>query len=193
MSFNFFVYDMGIVDFYSGMMMLKDYIKFFAVPDEKLEKSANYMGSTYLSFKDLKTFLIKCFLEVKTCESYWEGDIRGLNEIAISAIPMPTGGEPSKILVFKQDNNGHSFMVSETCLDIKIFKDYHDVERLNKIKDFDKRDLFLWFDQSYDLTERLFEYALRDVIPFVIPKTNIIKEVEPTTDSINMSDFEKIG
>jgi hypothetical protein len=175
-----FVYDMGIVDYYNGMMPLDIYIRTM-VNDNRNKDFVE--TTTHLTTKELKSFLVKCFVEIKSYVTYWEGDIRGLDEIAISAIPRSCDA-PYKFIVFKQDNNGSSFLVSE-C---QIFV-YDDPEEMNSEmptprKNVTTIDLLRWFEESFDLVEDLFENALtKKPIP--------IKEHITAQDEL-MSDFEQI-
>lgn len=156
MSYRMYVYDMGIVDFYSGMMPLLDYIKL------SYQENINemHMGSPILSYRQLKGFLINCFMEVM-CIGRWDGDIRGLDEIAISAIPRPTPMEPYKILVFKQDNNGESFCVSEFKLHYNNEDEEFDIEMLSTgSKNIYIKDLMGYYYHCFDLVEKLFTKAL---------------------------------
>ncbi len=149
---NLYVYDMGIIDFFKGMVQLEDYINLLSIK----EHYPSNMGNDYMSHKELKEFLIKCFMEIKILNSYWDGDI---TTIAISAIPQPTTQEPFKMIAFKQSNNGHSFLISECKIDINYESDF-EIKFLVGLKDFGKEDLFLWFDKSYTLVEELFYRAL---------------------------------
>lgn len=146
MSFKFYLYEMGTIDFYQGMTRLSDYIR---LCDEKLN------SYDYPNYLELKKFLIICFMEIKTSTIQWEGDIRESNEIFISGIPRLDCKQPHKLIVFKQDNGGQSFMVSECKMNF-----YNDNKELLvstiSLKDVDKRDIINSFHESYDLVEELF-------------------------------------
>lgn len=169
-----FVYDMGIVDFFHGMMPLNHYIKFCPEKD-------NGFNDHFLTIKQLKSFLIKCFIQVKMHETYWEGDIRD-GEIAISGIPRPTTETPYKLIVFKQDNNGNSFIVSECVLFT-----YDDVEKFcTEIrplkKDITSGKITEWFEESYDLVESLFKEESE-------PSHKTMKNL---SEGIKKEEFEKV-
>src|ERR1044071_5804365 len=108
--FNKYVYDIGCFDNKLGTTKLKDYI----LLSELYSQEGCF--SDYMVREKIKKFLIECFMAVFTTENHWEGDVRG-DEIAISAIPNSNGESPCRILAFKQDNNGSSWMVSELYFD----------------------------------------------------------------------------
>jgi hypothetical protein len=165
-----YVYEMGIVDFYNGMMPLLEYIK--------LCPAKGTPGETqYLTYRELKSFLIKSFMEVKTSSSEWDGDIRNFDEIAISGIPRPTGMSPWKLLVFKQDNDGSSFLVSECKLHINETDADEGMKFLTSIEQkIDHRDLINMFYDCFDLVEILFDKAL-DLIEMDTKFSAQIKEI----------------
>ncbi len=169
-----YVYDMGCVDFYKGMTVLSDYINLCS--DNNYHPDLGYYGADqYMSHQELKKFLIDSFIEIKIHNTYWEGDIRP-GEIAISAVPLPTGEEPEPFIVFKQDNNGHSFLVSDFLF---VFREEHNITMIEETRDFNKADLLIWFDQSYVLTEKLFEYSAKE------------NKLKPLKD-VSLNDFDKI-
>jgi hypothetical protein len=188
-----FVYDLGIVDFYQGMIPLMDYIK--------LCENANENGfSHYPTIKELKSFLIKCFIQVKLRSTYWEGDIRGLDEIAISAIPRPAPLLPYKILVFKQDNNGQSYMVSE-C-EISTFDEFspNACPLITSHVTCEAIAVVYFFEESYDLVEKLFNNFEKPAAQSInraqtkIPTLAAIESpIRPlASNSLNLNDFERI-
>lgn len=197
MSDKLYLYEMEIVDSYTGMMPLINYIK--------ISKNINnyiceYESEYYLSHRELKSFLIKCFMKTKTHETYWEGDIRGLDEIAISAIPRPSTQVPYKMIVFKQDNNGQSYLVSECKIDTYHEDDKTKCEELINIRKFNEIDLYRWFEQSYDLVESLFDKALNKINKCsnnkIQDKNTIIENKQESenliNDKFNLSDYEMI-
>lgn len=150
MSFKFYLYEIGCVDFFNGMTRLSDYIK---LCDEKM------IGYDYPSYIELKKFLIICFMEIKTSIIQWEGDIRGSNEIFISAIPRSGLNNPYKLICFKKDDGGQSYVVSECKLNFLNEKNQQ-ISCVIAIKDIEKRDIIRSFHESHDLVEELFEKAL---------------------------------
>lgn len=179
-----FVYEMGIVDFFNGMMPLSDYIKFC---EEKSVPSLESCHSNhqFMAIIDLKRFLMRSFMAVQSYHNNWEGDVR---EIAISAIPRPTANTPYKILVFKQDNNGDSFMVSE-CPMTSCFKG-DEVEYLSELRKLDNQTLMNIFDHAFNLTEDLFAEALAITPPK--PKDNMFKGffIQPVPPPANVNDSD---
>lgn len=144
-----FVYDIGIVDFFQGMTKLSDYIKLCDDADECF----------YHSPHSLKRLLIKFFMSIKSHQTYWEGDIRHDN-IAISAVPRQTGDYPKVFICFKQDNNGHSFLISESQFHFtKEDMDFGDITLITKLNSLTSEILIRYFDQSYKLVEDIFDKA----------------------------------
>lgn len=181
MSYNLYVYKMGIVDFYSGMMPLKDYIKLCDLNENEADH--------YLTCREIKRFLLRSFLEASLVG--WEGDIRNLDEVAISAIPRPTAMPPYKMVVFKQDNNGTSFLVSET----KIFINDDDKSEgmsfsLAKQQNCDYRDMHMTYLSCCDLVETLFDNAFNEVDnkeitkDFLLRSDEIIKRLSSSNEAI---------
>lgn len=182
MSYRLYVYNMGIVDFYNGMMPLKEYIRL-------CHPKGNSGEYSHLSYRELKSFLMSSFLEASLIG--WEGDIRNLDEIAISAIPRPMGMLPYKMVVFKQDNNGTSFLVSET----KIFINDDDKSEgmdfaIAHKQPCDYRDMHVNFLNCFDLVEALFDNALNEVNNKEITKdllslsNEVIKRLSSSNEAI---------
>lgn len=191
----FYVYDMGIIDFFQGMHILKNYIRLCA----SRENIGNPYGCDELTHspRDLKDFLLKAFLEVKCLETYWEGDIRHDSCIAISAIPIPSGGIPLLSLAFKQDNNGHSFFVSQVKIDFtSISEQWGDITLIEKYKTVNTPILLTYFKQSYDLVENIFNKALQSESKEIVDHLIIV----PINDDskidkenvFDMKNFERI-
>ena len=166
-----FTYYMGIVDFYTGMVEVEDYINLLLRKDDTGEIN---LGHSYLSEKELKHFLIRCLMELFKKESYWEGDIA---TIAISAIPRPTAASPYMMAVVKQYSNGSSFLISECAISYNNDKEDYEVSLLSKDKNYTQDDLLKWFYKSYDLVEYIFKRASTEKL--------LLDE--------SMSDFEKIS
>lgn len=136
------------IDYCMGMTLLKDYIKLSC--DNRKESKL-----CYLPYLHLQKFLINSFMAVKCAVTSWEGDIRGDN-IYISAIPIP-GNETLKILVFKQDNNGSSFIASQFPLPLSNgFK-------IIKLKDLVSSAMMTFFEESFTLTIELIEKATCEI------------------------------
>lgn len=157
-----FVYDMNCIDFFDGMTKICDYIKL-------IQNDTKY----YPTYKSFKAFLIKCFVNARICG--WEGDIRNEDCIGISAIPMMNGASPSKLLAFKQDNNGSSFLVSEHLLSI-------DSEEFGELLEGNKTTpdvLMYYFDESYDLVERICSDSISKQPVFALDNTPVVFDNTP--------------
>lgn len=124
------------IDYFNGMTALKDYIKLCV--DNKED------DSIYSSYFDLQKFLVNSFMNVKCSVTSWEGDIRG-DDIFISAIPAPDN-TTYKLLAFKQDNNGTSFIVSEFLLPKS------DQFKLVKLENLVSNVMMKYFEESFSLT-----------------------------------------
>jgi hypothetical protein len=181
---NYYVYDLGCVDFFNGMTRLRDYITL-----------SHFYGNTHVFYhthKDLKQLLIKLFMCIKSHETDWEGDIRSEN-IAISAIPMPNGRSPKVFIVFKQDNNGSSFMVSEFNFS---FDDQADADGMAKevlkLKPLNSQVLLKYFNESFDLVEKLFNSATQ--CECVEEKVNEVKPIQEikTEDKFDLNNYESL-
>jgi hypothetical protein len=179
-----FVYEMGIVDFFNGMMPLSDYIK-FCEENSTFNENSFSNNHKYMSIIDLKRFLIESFIAVKTHYHLWDGDIR---EIAISAIPRPTANTPFKILVFKQNNDGISYMVSECPMTSCYAK--NEIPQPSALDKFDTKELMEFFTESFNLTEDLFSEALAITPPK--PKDNMFKGffIQPVPPPANVNDSD---
>lgn len=147
-----FVYDAGIIDYFKGMSQLHDYIRLCYINRNNIENFECF----YHTERELKSFLINCFVAVKSTLR-WEGDINGDN-IAISAVPLGCDA-PREILAFKQYNNGSSFIVSDLCLN-----SVGQGGNLYPVKDLNSQVLLKYFRQSYDLVEDIFEKSLHGLI-----------------------------
>lgn len=141
-----FIYEMGIVDFFNGMMLLEDYV-YVCCP--QLNKNIIYSPA----YHEINNFLIKCFVHLKSIKSNWVSDI---SEIAISAIPRPATSYPYRLLCFKQNNNGSSFLISEMELLFDNKKEENDVTDItNNYKNNTQKDLLRYFDESLELAHKL--------------------------------------
>jgi hypothetical protein len=130
-----FVYECAPIDHFSGMTKLCDYMSLSYNNQDSCE---------YLTYLEIQKFLISSFMAVKCANTYWEGDIRN-QDIYISAIPI-SGESALKILSFKQDNNGTSFIVSEfelpTSFDLKK----------SSLRQLNSELIMKYFDESFTLT-----------------------------------------
>lgn len=113
------MYYVGTVDHFNGLFNFDEFMKKLKNP-------------TYELSLDVHNFKSKCneyLFNAHFYESYWDGDIRG-RDIYVGGIPYPGFEcELNIILLWKQDNNGSTFMMSPFPLScfkacIPIPKDY---------------------------------------------------------------------
>ncbi len=124
------------IDIFEGMTRVDDYIR-------------NIKGfHPLLSYLSLQKFIVECFVNLKCCDTFWDGSISG-NEIYISAIPLPLQMS-ARVLSFKQSNNGHSFIVSEFMLPEECSSHDEGFE-LKKITNKNHEKLMEVFEASIDL------------------------------------------
>jgi hypothetical protein len=182
------------IDYFVGMTRLDDYIRLSYKNKDEYD---------YLDYLGLQKMLIKSFMAVKCSVAGWEGDIRG-NDIFISAIPS-LDNTTLKLLAFKQDNNGTSFIVS----DFPLPTDEHQFE-LKKLQDKLKSyDMMEYFEGSFKLTMDIITKATKNIPPEVNivrfedlkelvsnhenNKKEEVKEVKVNTASnFDMSNYQKI-
>jgi hypothetical protein len=175
------------IDYFSGMTQLSHYINLCFKNKED--------PASYLSYYKLQKFLINSFMAVKCAVTNWEGDIRG-DDIFISAIPW-LDNTTKKILAFKQDNNGTSFIVSEFQLPLPV-KDQQ--FQLMKLHDLNSQSIMIYFEESFELTVNLIERGTKEnntqvnVIHLDELKNLLNTQENKTSEKKdNLSDFEKIG
>lgn len=95
-----FVYQVGPVDFFSGMLPIA------MAADRAKEECGDE------AVFDLFRFVMECARYVSLAkDSFWEGDIRG-KELYVFAIPDADSCSQRFGLVWKQDNNGTTFICS---------------------------------------------------------------------------------
>jgi len=142
-----YIYDMGIIDYFYGMTRLKDYIK--------LCHDSDSIENFYPTKKEIKLFLMKCFMHAKAKKIGWAGDIRDDDCIAISSIPDTGYYVTHKFIAFKQDNDGQSFIISECELDLNgqdgIAKPLIDCRDI-----YDVNILLNYYEECVELVEKLF-------------------------------------
>lgn len=144
-----FVYEtVSSIDCFKGMTRLKDYLK-LSWEKYKSDKS-------YFSYFEANKFLINSFMAVKCTVGSWEGDIRG-DEIYISAVPF-TEEESKKILAFKQENKGRSFIVSE-CQLFPSKAQFKPIELKNLVSS----AMMEYFHESFDLAVDLIDKATKGI------------------------------
>lgn len=145
-----YVYNAGIIEFFNGMIPLRDYIFLM----DKYKNDPIQFDNFYLTEKELQSFLTKAFMSVFLYGEVWHGDISDGN-IAISAIPRGGENRPFKLLAFRQRDCGTSFLVSEMLLD-----SYKDNGYLKEKLDH-TIDVMKAFELSLDLTNDLLgKYAV---------------------------------
>jgi hypothetical protein len=100
-----FIYQTGPIDFFAPMMRIDEAAK--AMRDEE---GVDDGRSTFNLFR----FAMDCAAMVYHADgSYWERDVRGDN---LYVFAIPCEGSPQLGLVWKQDNNGTTFICSPVVL-----------------------------------------------------------------------------
>ena len=95
------IYETPPVDFFAGLMPLTDYIK-----------NTNSEENNGLCISSLFKLAMYCARAVAIAKgNTWEGDIRG-EDLYVLAIPDPDASPPRLGLIWKQDNNGTTFICS---------------------------------------------------------------------------------
>ena len=160
------------IDYFSGMTKLKDYINL-------CYKNKNDPCS-YMTYLELNKFLISSFMAVKCTVNHWEGDIRS-DDIFISAIPIGDNCT-AKIIAFKQDNNGASFIASEFSLPKS------DHLKQAKIHDLTSECLMDYFDESFSLTMELLDKATKETNPIINATVVSMYELKEAVEKHNKKD-----
>lgn len=101
-----FIYETGPQDNYEGMINVDEYI-------EKLNHSWTLENLT-MRIHVLEV-VQKAMVTIVNSESSWEGDVRG-NEIYIFSLPDPDNCDVLRGVIWKQDNNGTTFICSPVKL-----------------------------------------------------------------------------
>ena len=105
-----FFYQTAPVDFFSGMVRAEDYIKHLQM--EHSGSDADKQVSDFIKHVMYCTRAVSLALN-----SYWEGDVRG-NDLYVFQIPYPSCGNEIPLgVMWKQDNNGDSYICSPVKLD----------------------------------------------------------------------------
>ena len=104
----------GIIDFYQGLIPASVYHRDFTSPPVKMEWQEHDYKEDRRSFLNWFSHQLRCAYDYLP---YWEGDVRGQN-IFVGAIPNVHGSNTKKYLIFKQDNNGSTFIVSDCPMEI---------------------------------------------------------------------------
>lgn len=103
----------GIIDFFQGLIPASIYHRDFTSPEKMGWEEHDYKEDRR-AFLNWFSYKLRCAYEYLP---YWEGDVRG-KLIFVGAIPYSHGSCTQKFLIFKQDNNGSTFVVSDFPMDI---------------------------------------------------------------------------
>lgn len=188
----FYVYDMGIVDFFEGMIELKTYMKLCYLGEHSYctEDKCNTSKNIHFSYlANLKDFLLKAALALK-CTKEWDGDIK---EAHISAIPLPTGGVPLLCLVIKQNNDGSSWFITQAKIDFSDHKEWGDIALIHPHKDLNSTELLKYFYECDKLFAKIFNDSM---IELQSPENKKAEKAEKADcnivnlNKVNISDFE---
>ena len=109
-----FIYATGPLDYSDGMIPL----------DEAIQKIANSDAippEWGIGINEIIHFIMLCAYKVAKEKTFWEGDIRD-NNIYLFSLPDPSSNSTRLGLVWKQDNNGTTFICSP--VEIPWLKDY---------------------------------------------------------------------
>ena len=109
-----FCYNLGIVDHFLGMHDLQDYINPIIHSESRL---AGQIIGVNTELNDLRSDLEKAITALYNSDSDWEGDIRNQGCLMVGGLPYECG-DPTMMhyFMFKQDNNGTTFLVSPVHL-----------------------------------------------------------------------------
>lgn len=105
-----YCYDVGIIDFFDGTYSLQSYINKLLDTDNEDIGSA---GSAGRDLKELKESVLSAIKFLYNTNSFWEGDIRSSDNLRVGGLPASEMGCAMEYyFIFKQDNNGSTFVVS---------------------------------------------------------------------------------
>lgn len=122
-----FIYETSPQDYFDGMVPLCDAIY----------NSGENEGSNDTAWRIIH-FVISCVYKVARAKSFWEGDIRG-NDIYLFSLPDPDNAMVRMGLVWKQDNNGSTYICSP--VEIPWLKEYRDITTGKRYKFKKTRDV----------------------------------------------------
>ena len=109
-----FIYETDPLDYFDGMVPL----------DEAIQKRANDDTTPPgwgIGINEIIHFIMFCAYKVAKKKTFWEGDIRG-NNIYLFSLPDPDSVSSRLGLIWKQDNNGTTFICSP--VEIPWLKEY---------------------------------------------------------------------
>lgn len=105
-----FIYQTAPVDYFAGMLPIAIAAENMWKELDEIEESGN--EAVFNLFK----LAMDCSRAVSLAKSsYWEGDIRG-HDLYVFALPDPDATPPHLGLMWKQDNNGTTFICSPVAL-----------------------------------------------------------------------------
>ena len=107
----YYIYQTNPVDFFHGLMPIKKVARDFMECPTIVRCTASGEEESDELFP-LFLLAMRCARAVALAKgSYWEGDIRG-EQLFVFAIPDPDASPPRLGLMWKQDNNGTTYICS---------------------------------------------------------------------------------
>lgn len=105
----YYIYQTPPVDYFQGLRRITDVAREYVLTPEDEREGDSELFSLF-------SLAMYCARAVALAKgSYWEGDIRGQN-LYVFALPDPDATPPHLGLVWKQDNNGNTYICSPVPL-----------------------------------------------------------------------------